>query len=191
MTDTLQAPALPPETQPPRRNPALTAMSVLAVVAVLALGAVAVIAINNRDGASTRTVNGTEMSSSMMGNGQMMNGPMMSNGQMMNGSMMGRSSSSPTIPGAREIAVSASAFTFVPNEIHVRAGEDVTIVLAATDMTHDFTIDELGFHVAAGPGQPGRGSFHAPPATGRYTAYCAVAGHRQAGMTATVIVGES
>lgn len=194
MTDTLQAPAVPPapsETPPPRRNPALTALSAMAVAAVLALGIVAVVAINDRDGGTTTMMAGTGMSSSMMSNGQMMNGSMMGNGQTMNGTMRGRSSSSPTIPGAREIAVSASAFKFAPNEIHVRAGEDVTIVLAATDMAHDFTIDEFGFHVAASPGQPGRGSFHAPSATGRYTAYCSVAGHRQAGMTATVVIDES
>lgn len=186
MTDTLQTPVLPPETPPPRRNTALTALSVLAVVAVLALAIVAVVAITSNNNNDTfTTMGGAGVSRSMMSNGQMMNG------SLMNGPMTNRASSSPTIPGAREIAVTASAFRFSPNEIHVRAGEDVTIVLAATDMTHDFTIDELGFRVGATPGQPGRGSFHAPTTTGRYTAYCSVAGHRQAGMTATVVVDES
>src|SRR6266508_4621451 len=177
MTDTMQASVLPPEPPaPPRRNPTLTALAALAILAVVALGIVAVIAVTNRD-------NGTTM---MGTNG--MPGSMTSNGQMMNGSMMGHATSSPTIPGAREIAITATAFNFDATEIHVRAGENITIVLTASDTTHDFTIDELGFHVAASPGQPGRGSFHAPATAGRYTAYCSVAGHRQAGMTATVVV---
>jgi heme/copper-type cytochrome/quinol oxidase subunit 2 len=181
MTDTLETPNLPPEPpSPPRRNPALTALTVLAILAVIALGIVAVVATTRDNGTTMMGTNG--MPGSMMSNGQMMNG------SMTNGPMMGHASSSPTIPGAREIAITASALKFAPAEIHVRAGEDVTIVLTATDTTHDFTIDEFGFHVAATPGQAGRGSFHAPPTAGQYTAYCSVAGHRQAGMTATVIV---
>ncbi len=177
MTDTMQAPVLPPEPPAgPRRNPALTALTALAILAVVALGLVAVIAVADRD-------NGMPM----MGNNGMP-GAMMSDGHMMNSSMMGHGTSSPTIPGGREIAVSANAFEFEPTEIHARAGEDITIVLAATDTVHDFTIDELAFHVVAGPGQPGRGSFHAPSTAGRYTAYCSVAGHREAGMTATVFI---
>ena len=78
-----------------------------------------------------------------------------------------------------------------PATVAVRAGEDVTIVLAASDIGHDFTVDDLGVHVAAAPRQLGRGGLHAPATTGRYTAYCSVAGHEQAGMTATVVVDAS
>jgi heme/copper-type cytochrome/quinol oxidase subunit 2 len=171
MTDTMQAPVLPPAPPAgPRRNPALTALTTLAILAVVALGIVAVIAVADRDNGTT-----------MMGTNGMPS-------SMMNGSMMGHGTSSPTIPGGREIAVTATAFKFDPTEIHVRAGEDITIVLTASDSVHDFTIDELAFHVAASPGQQGRGSFHAPATAGRYTAYCSVAGHRQAGMTVTVVI---
>jgi heme/copper-type cytochrome/quinol oxidase subunit 2 len=126
----------------------------------------------------------------------MMNGPMAGSSHMagsdhMAGSMMNHGSSSPTVVGAREIAVSATSFRFQPSEIHVRTGEDVTIVLAASDVGHDFTIDELGVHVVATPGQPGRGGLHAPASPGRYTVYCSVAGHRQAGMTASLVVDAS
>lgn len=68
----------------------------------------------------------------------------MMGGSMMNGPMMGHGASSPTVPGAREIAVTSTSFRFEPNEIHVRAAQDVTIVLAANDIAHDFTIDALG-----------------------------------------------
>jgi heme/copper-type cytochrome/quinol oxidase subunit 2 len=181
MTDTLQAPVTPP-TPPasPRRNPALTGLTILAVIA---LGVVAVVAMT-RDDNGTTMVGTNGMPGPMMSNGQMMNGQ----GSMMNGSTMGHGTSSPTIPGAREIAVTAGTFKFEPAEIRVKAGEDVTIVLTATDLTHDFTIDELGFQISAAPGQTVRGSFHAPAVTGRYTAYCSVVGHRQAGMTASLVV---
>ena len=182
MTDTMQAPPAPPEPSPsPGRNPVTAAVAVLAVVAVIALAVVAIVAVTNRDNGHARMM-GTNGMPGTMGSSQMMGG------SMMNGPMMGQGSSSPTVPGAREIAVTATSFRFAPSEIHVRTGEDVTIVITATDVAHDFTIDALGFHVVAAPGQPGRGGLHAPSTAGRYTAYCSVPGHRQAGMTATVVV---
>ena len=191
MTDTLEAPAVTPE--PPRsptRNPTAIAVAVVAAVAVIALGVVAIVAVSRDDTTTIPTV-GTTTASSMMGpNGMMGSGSMMG-GSTMNGPMMGHGTSSPTVPGARQIAISATSFKFTPNEIHVRAGEDVTIVLAASDIGHDFTIDELGFRVAAQPGSPGQGGLHAPATSGRYTAYCSIAGHRAAGMTATVVIDPS
>jgi heme/copper-type cytochrome/quinol oxidase subunit 2 len=142
-------------------------------------------------------MSGSNMGGGMMGGGSMMNGSTMSgsmmsgsmmNGSTMSGSMMGPGETGSTIPGAREIAVTASSFTYAPNEIHVRTGEGVTIVLAASDTLHTFTVDELSFSVSATPGRIGRASFHAPESPGRYTVYCAVAGHRAAGMTATLVV---
>lgn len=205
MTDTLEllTPSEQPPPPPPRRNPALTALAAVAVAAVVALAIVTVVAVNRAaDHQSSMMADSSKMSSmmsQMMGDGSMMGhdqmsssqmtgGSMMSNGQMMGGSMMGRAATSSTIAGAREIAVTAAAFAFEPAEIHVRTGEDATIVLTATDLAHDFTVDELGIHVAATPGQAGRGSFHAPSTAGRYMAYCSVAGHRAAGMIAMLVV---
>src|SRR5262245_14722436 len=143
MTDTLQAPPTTPEPPSPApSNRAAVVLAIVAAIAVTALAAVAIVAVAGRNDGHQ---------------------PMMDNtgnmpGSMMNGSMMnGHGSSSPTVPGAREIAVTASSFRFTPTEIHVKAGEDVTVVLAAADIAHDFTIDALGVHVSASPGQPGRG----------------------------------
>jgi heme/copper-type cytochrome/quinol oxidase subunit 2 len=174
MTDTMHAPPAPPEPSPSSRRSVVTAaVAVLAVVAVIALAIVAIVAVSSRD---------DDHGATMGPNGSMMGGSMMS------GPMMGHSSSTPTVPGAREIAVTATSFRFEPAEIHVRPGEDVTVILSAADVAHDFTIDALGVHVSASPGQLGRGGLHAPSTPGRYTAYCSVAGHRPAGMTATVVV---
>lgn len=93
------------------------------------------------------------------------------------------------VEGAREIEVSASSFAFDPDEIEVAAGEDVAIVLTSTDILHDFTIDQLDAHVAADAGETATGGLRADEA-GRYTFYCAVAGHREAGMEGTLVVEE-
>ena len=88
--------------------------------------------------------------------------------------------------GAREIAVTASSFAFDPEEIEVEAGEDVAVALTSTDILHDFTIDELDAHVAAGAGETATGGFRAEE-EGRYTFYCSVAGHREAGMQGVLV----
>jgi heme/copper-type cytochrome/quinol oxidase subunit 2 len=181
MTNTLDAPVVPPTPPGPRRTSTTIAFAVIAVVAVIALAVVAVVVASNGNDAHIGMMD-NDTTGSMMGSDDMMGG------SPMNG--MGHAASSPMIPGARELAVTATSFKFTPNEIHVRVGEDVTIALTATDLAHDFVIDELDFRVAAEPGTIGRGGLHAPSAPGRYTAYCSVAGHRAAGMTATVVVDE-
>src|SRR5262245_59207979 len=118
MTNTLDAPVVPPEPPGPRRTSTTIAFAVIAVVAVIALAVVAVVAASNGNDAHTGMMNnGT--TGSMMGSDDMMGG------SPMNG--MNHAASNPTIPGARELAVTATLFKFTPNEIHVRAGEDVTI----------------------------------------------------------------
>jgi plastocyanin len=97
--------------------------------------------------------------------------------------------SSEVAEGAREIELTGSSFAFDPDEIEVAAGEDVAIVLTSTDILHDFTIDELDTHVAADKGETATGGLRADE-PGRYTFYCTVAGHREAGMEGTLIVEE-
>lgn len=95
--------------------------------------------------------------------------------------------SSDVAEGAREVEVTGSSFAFDPDEIEVAVGEEVAIVLTSTDILHDFTIDELDAHVAAAGGETATGGLRADE-PGRYTFYCTVAGHRDAGMEGTLIV---
>jgi cytochrome c oxidase subunit II len=95
--------------------------------------------------------------------------------------------SSPVAEGAREIAVTAEDFSFDPDEITVEVGEDIAIALTSVDILHDFVIDEFDAHVAADAGETDIGGFHAAEA-GTYTFYCAVEGHREAGMEGTLTV---
>jgi len=109
----------------------------------------------------------------------------------MSDSDMGHDEASrPVADGARRIEVSARSFEFGPDEITVTAGEDVAIVLTSEDLLHDFTVDELDAHVAADADETDEGGLRAGK-PGRYTYYCSVPGHREAGMEGTLIVEAS
>jgi hypothetical protein len=94
---------------------------------------------------------------------------------------------SPAIPGAPEVAVSA-------RDIHFSLG---TIVLPAreVDLTlrndgvlpHDLTIPGLGVHIAAEPGESVTVGLRDLP-RGRYDGFCSVSGHTDAGMRISVRV---
>lgn len=100
---------------------------------------------------------------------------------------MGHDESSPVAAGARRIEVTVTSFESDPAEIAITAGEDIAIVLTAEDLLHDFTIDELDAHVAADADETNEGGLRADE-PGRYTYYCTVAGHPDAGMEGTLIV---
>jgi len=95
--------------------------------------------------------------------------------------------SSEVADDARRIEVTATSFEFDPDEIRVDAGESIAIVLTSEDILHDLTIDELDAHVAADPGETVEGGLVAEE-PGRYTYYCTVPGHREAGMEGTLVV---
>ena len=99
----------------------------------------------------------------------------------------GHEGASPAAPDARHVTVTARPFAFEPKEIIVRAGEDIAIVLHSEDGLHDFTVDELDAHVAAGRGGTSVGGLRAER-PGRYAFYCSVQGHREAGMDGILVV---
>lgn len=103
---------------------------------------------------------------------------------------MGHDEASAVAAGARRIEVTATSFEFDPPEITVTAGEDIAIVLTSGDLLHDFTIDELDAHVKADSDETREGGLRADE-PGRYTYYCSVAGHRDAGMEGTLVVEAS
>lgn len=93
----------------------------------------------------------------------------------------------PMVDGAREVEVTATSFAFDPDEITVAAGEDITIVLTADDILHDFTLEDAEGHVAADAGETASGGLRIDE-PGTYTFYCSVEGHREAGMEGTIVV---
>jgi plastocyanin len=100
---------------------------------------------------------------------------------------MDNEENSPVADDARRIEVAATSFAFDPEDLEVDTGEDIAVVLTSDDVEHDFTIDELDAHVVAGADESAEGGFTATE-PGRYTFYCSVAGHREAGMEGTLTV---
>lgn len=116
--------------------------------------------------------------------------------------------------------VGTQSLQFEPTEFSVTAGEEVTVELTAEGVEHDFTIEDAAavgrvsepmdmdhsdhgdegedmamddddLHVThAEPDETASGAFTIDEA-GTYTVYCAVPGHRQAGMEATLEVADA
>lgn len=105
----------------------------------------------------------------------------------MNDGEMDHGTNTPVAPGARPVELSGSSYEYDPAEITIQAGEDMAIVLTATDIEHDFTIDGLDTHVSAEAGETAEGGLRADE-PGTYTFYCSVEGHREAGMEGTLTV---
>ncbi|MFZ6004278.1 MAG: cupredoxin domain-containing protein [Actinomycetota bacterium] len=90
-------------------------------------------------------------------------------------------------PGSQRIEVTAANLEFDPDEITVTAGEDFAIVLTSHDLLHDFNVEGVEGHVSADTGDTVAGGFRVDE-PGTYTFYCAVEGHREAGMEGTLVV---
>ena len=93
----------------------------------------------------------------------------------------------PAIEGAPEIRISGDAMAFDPASLEFAVGEEHNLTLQSVDIFHDLTIDEIDFHIAADAGEEVSGGVVFEEA-GTYLAYCAVAGHRQAGMELEITV---
>ena len=116
--------------------------------------------------------------------------------------------------GARVITVVMREFSYEPDEIHVKVGEKVRLVLINEGAAlHDITTEQFHGTVeaaaaadhqeAAGHGHDQASEFHAAlessgttelvfvaEEAGSFELFCSVPGHRQRGMTATLIVEE-
>jgi heme/copper-type cytochrome/quinol oxidase subunit 2 len=93
----------------------------------------------------------------------------------------------PAIPGAPEVAVTAKDIHFGVSEIRLPSTEVNLTLRNDGDLPHDLTIPTLGVHIAAGSGQSITTGLRDLP-KGRYSGYCSVSGHADAGMEIVVIV---
>jgi len=92
------------------------------------------------------------------------------------------------VPGAREVRIVARDFSFSPNQVRLAAGATVNLVLANQgDALHDLTIPALGFRLEAPAGATATGALTVPR-PGTYEFFCSVPGHRDAGMSGTLVV---
>src|SRR5688572_30122029 len=93
----------------------------------------------------------------------------------------------PAIPGAPEVAVTAKDIHFGVSEITLPSTA-VNLTLRNNDvLPHDLSIPALGVHIAADSGESITTGLRDLP-KGRYSGYCSVSGHADAGMEIVVIV---
>lgn len=94
------------------------------------------------------------------------------------------------INNIKTIKIEAGSYYYNPDEIKVRVGEKVRIILTAVDMMHDFNIDELGVKIPVTPaGETSEVEFTVDE-PGEYEYYCSVGQHRALGQVGTLIVEE-
>ena len=85
-----------------------------------------------------------------------------------------------------DVKVGAKDVRFTPHDLEAGQGR-VTVRMANHDLFwHTFTIDKLDVDVRVPVGGARRVTFTAP--AGTYTFYCAIPGHRQAGMHGTITI---
>ena len=91
-------------------------------------------------------------------------------------------------PEPPSVSMEASEFAFSPNKISGTAGQTLTIKLANKGtIEHDFTIDALNVKLLVGVGKTGETTTPVL-AAGTYDFYCAIPGHKEAGMVGTLEV---
>jgi cytochrome c oxidase subunit II len=90
----------------------------------------------------------------------------------------------------RRIEVTAKRFTYSPNEITLKKGQPVVLVITSADVTHGLRIKELNLNTKINKGTPAELSF-TPDKAGDFVGHCSVfCGEGHGGMTLTLHVVE-
>lgn len=91
--------------------------------------------------------------------------------------------------GPREIKVTLDDFSFEPQDITVKSGEKVKLVLVNDgSVAHDWHVDALNLSSpVVAPGQTATFEFTAG-AAGSYASYCAEPGHEVLGMVGNIVI---
>jgi uncharacterized cupredoxin-like copper-binding protein len=91
---------------------------------------------------------------------------------------------------AQAVEITADDIFFAPTEVSIPANSDVPLTVTNDGVAlHNFSIDELGIDVDIAPGESQEVFVNAEPGT--YEFYCNVPGHKDAGMTGALIVGDA
>lgn len=93
----------------------------------------------------------------------------------------------PAIPGAPEVAVTAKDIHFSVSEIRLPSPEVNLTLRNDGVLPHDLSVPALGVHIAANSGESITTGLR-DLQKGRYSGYCSVSGHADAGMEIVVIV---
>lgn len=105
------------------------------------------------------------------------------------GSSSGGSPAGGAATTGSEVKVSLSDFAFAPKSVEVPADKKFTLALTNTgSVEHDFSVEALKINVVVPPNGKPKTQELGPLKAGTYDLYCAVAGHKEAGMTAKLVV---
>jgi uncharacterized cupredoxin-like copper-binding protein len=101
----------------------------------------------------------------------------------------GGGASSPAA-GVQSVTLNAlDSFKFDPTTITAKVGQPVQVVIANKGvLEHSFVIDELNVKLERVQGGATRDVTFTPTQAGTYVFYCNTAGHKEAGMTGTLVV---
>ena len=78
----------------------------------------------------------------------------------------------PAKDAPKEINISAGRFAFAPNEITIKKGEPVTLLIHSTDVTHGLVSEDLGVRTNIKKGQTATVTF-TPDTAGTFQGKCA------------------
>ncbi|MBI4289182.1 MAG: cupredoxin domain-containing protein [Chloroflexi bacterium] len=90
-------------------------------------------------------------------------------------------------PAAGGISVTSSYAKFQPAQIELTKDKATQLSLTSSDVGHTFTVDELGINITIPAGKSVTQNITATK-SGTYAFYCAVPGHRAAGMEGKITV---
>jgi cytochrome c oxidase subunit 2 len=88
------------------------------------------------------------------------------------GAGLGAPASGRTDAPVKSITITAKRFSFEPNEITIKKGETVTLVVHSEDVTHGLKIEGLGLRTEVKKGQSAELSF-TPDTAGTFEGKCA------------------
>ena len=100
----------------------------------------------------------------------------------------GHDSPAGSIPGTREVTLTANEWEFAPAVVTAKVGKPVTIVLVNDGVVeHDVEFANFGLHLHTEVGESLKGSF-VPDKVGTFEFACEIPGHRLAGMVGKLVV---
>ena len=147
-------------------------MIIIGVIVVLIIVGIAVVMMKNRTQSSEKEVMVQEKSESA------------------NPATDGSSEAVTDDSTIKTFEIEAGSFYYKPNEIRVKKGDKVKVVINSVDMMHDFNIDELNVKLpVTKSGETNTVEFTLDTA-GVFEFYCSVGQHRANGQVGTLIVEE-
>lgn len=154
---------------------------IVGIIALLALGGIAYMMMGNNNAATTENTEITVQEETATA------------AQEQTGSAESSETATSEMVASDEVQivnVEAGSFYYKPNEIRVKKGDTVKIVMKSVSMMHDFVIDELDVRMpVVKNGEMGEVEFTVTEA-GEFEYYCSVGQHRANGQVGKLIVEE-